>query len=572
MTKIAEAKLHFKREKIVPPSNNDTGVAVYVTELKYAGDKLLDFPTFEAVKDKGGSKARVMAGSNVSWDEEASAMVSKLTGYPQVDMITLPGESVATMLLSVVPLLNVSWNKMDCKLTVHPALTGAESLTGKNVKAILAEEGIRYGLQEDSITEAQAFVDEGCLDFSEFTVAEGLPPGEGIDATLEFHIEIGPIAGEILADGSIDFRERKIMVPVSSGDLIATKHPPQPGEPGKDIYDDEVEPIGGVDIKVKASQDAAFDEQTGEIRATADGILSVVRDKEIRVCSNQIINSDIDYEIGNVDSMSCITIKGNIQPGFKVKAVGDIEIGGSVMSAQVESLANVVIKGGITGQKSRVSAMGDADIHFIERGQLQTGENIVIRKQAYYSRLIAGGNIFFESGSKLVGEYVVAGGSVNVGDIGSENSEAAILCAGIDYARLKEHWSLKKELSEQHDALIKWVQRYGGNKRSKKIRGMEAEIANTKLKLLQLNLIPGTGRYSRGGGEGKVTGSRAEDYNDRGGIAVDRVSITVNGKVFAGTTLMIGNRLVKLDKNLLKRKFKLSADRKRIIATPIVRR
>ncbi len=571
MAKIAETKLYFKREKIVQPSS-EIGLQVSVSELKKSGDKLLDFPDYEAIKENGGIKAPVMAGSNVAWDKETSAMVAKLTGYPQVDMVTLPGEDVQTLLLSVVPLLNVTWNKMSCKLTIHPALGGAESLIGKNIRDILTEEGIIFGIKEDVLLEAQSIIDDGCKDFNEFVVAEGLAPGEGIDARLEFHIEIGPIAGEIMKDGTIDFRERKIMVPVSRNDHIATMHPAQPGEPGRNIYGDEVDPIGGAEIKVKASQDSFFDESTGEIRATENGILSVVRDKEIRVCANQVINGDVDYELGNLDSMSCIAIKGNIQPGFKVKAAGDIEIGGSVMSSYVESLANVVIKGGITGKKSRVSAEGDADIHFIEMGRLDVGENIVIRKQAYYSRLTAGGNIFFESGAKLVGEYLVAGGSVNLGEVGSENSDAAILCAGIDYERLKEHWRLKKELSDQHDALIQWIQRYGGNKRSKKIRGMEAEISNTKLKLLQLNLIPGTGKYSLGGGEDMVIGSTEEDYNERGGIAIDKVSIKVHGKIFAGTTIMIGNRSIKLDKNLLKREFKLSADCKRIIATPLLRR
>lgn len=571
MVRIAETQLYFKREKIVPLSSV-TGAPVDVSELKQCGEKLLDFPDWESVKEKGGIKAPVMAGSNVTWDKDVSGMVAKVTGYPQIDMVKLPGEDVQTLLLSIVPLLNVTWDKMSCRLVIHPALEGAESLRGKNINDILKEEGIVYGLKEEAIAEAQALIDDGCKDFSEFVVAEGIAPGEGIDARLEFHIEIGPIAGEIMEDGSIDFRERKIMVPVSKNQCIATMHPPQPGEPGKNIYDEEVEPIGGADIKVKASQDAALDESTGEIRATEDGILSVVRDREIRVCANQIIEGDVDFELGNLDSLSCITIKGDIQPGFKVKAAGDIEIGGGVMSANVESLANVVIKGGITGKKSQVSAEGDADIHFIEMGRLKAGDNIVIRKQSYYSRLTAGGNILFEDGAKLVGEYVVAGGSVNVGEVGSENSESAILCAGIDYDRLKEHWQLKKELSEQHDALIKWVQMYGGNKRSKKIRGMEAEIANTKLKLLQLNLIPGTGKYSLGGGDDMVAGSSAEDYNEKGGIPIDKVSIKVLGKIFAGTTIMIGNRSLKLDKNLIKRQFKLSSDRKRIIATPIVRR
>lgn len=570
-SKILEPTFYFERKRIIPPAS-ETGAKVFVSELVQAGDKLIDFPDYSKFKEKGYEKTPVHAGSNISFNKDSGDFSAAITGFPRIDMLRLAGESEPTMILSVQPLLDISQDKMSAKFCVHPPLEDANSLVGKNVAELVQELGVVHGLDMDMIARAQAFVDAGCEDFEEFVIAEGLEPGEGTDAWLDFHITIGPIAGEILEDGSIDFRERRIMVGVKNGDHIATKIPPKPGTPGKNILGEEVEPLGGLDFEIKLTQDVKFNPENGHVTATADGVLSVVKGREITVCTNQVIEGDVDYETGNVESTNCISIVGDVQPGFKVKTGGDLEIGGGVMSAQISSMANIVVRGGITGKKATIDALGDVDINFIEQGRLTAGGNIVVRKQSYYSKLVSGGNIFLKDGCKLIGESLVAGGSISVGDVGSENSEPITLAAGIDHLRLEEYYQLKKQLVEQQDEIIQWLQRYGGSKRSKKIRGMEAEVDSTKLKLLQLNLIPGTGKYSRGGGEDTVPGSTREDYSDRGGLAIGQITIDVHGKIFAGSTLMIGNRLLKLDKTLSKRQFKLASNLKRIIAAPIKRR
>lgn len=567
--KILEPTLYFERKRIVPPAS-DSGVKVLVTELVGAGDLLVDFPNYEKFKEKGYVASPTHAGSNTQQGENRLSLVATVAGYPRVDLLKLHGESEPTMIFSVTPLVDVAQDKMSAKFFVSPSVPEAKSLQGKDVLLLLADSGVVHGIDQDVVSEAQKFIDEGCSDFKEFSIANGDPRGDGVDAVLEFHITIGPIAGQILEDGSIDFRERRIMVGVSKDDHIATKYPALPGDPGINVYGDEVEPEGGVDVKVKVVQDAKYDEKSGKITATKDGILSVVKNSEIRVCEKQIIAGDVDYETGNLESMSCLTIKGDVQPGFKVIAGGDLEIGGGVMSAQVSGGANVVIKGGVTGKKSVVKTAGDVDLRFIEQGSLEAGGNIVVRKQSYYSKLVSQANIRFQDDAKIVGESLIAAGSITVSHVGSENSEPALLAAGIDSERLTEHHKLKKELAAQQDAIIQWIQMYGGSKKSKKIRGMEKEVEGTKLKLLQLNLIPGTGKYSCGGGEDTaVEGSNPEDYSEKGSVAIEKISIDVRGNIFAGTTIMIGNRKHVLDKTLSKRRFKLASNLKRIIAAPL---
>ena len=36
-------------------------------------------------------------------------------------------------------------------------------------------------------------------------------------------MDVGPVAGKLMGDGSIDFRERRMFIGVNKGELIATK-------------------------------------------------------------------------------------------------------------------------------------------------------------------------------------------------------------------------------------------------------------------------------------------------------------------------------------------------------------
>lgn len=565
--KYLEPTIHFTRSRIVLPGD-ETETKVQVVQLVEEGQRLLDFPDFEKFKERGFEKSPVHAGSNTRFSEDKSELVAKVTGYPRIDLLKQEDDE-KMMIVSVSPLVEVSYDKMMATLVIQPPAPDAPSLLHRKVDEILAQEGVVFGLDKENVKKCQDFIDNGCCDYATFNIAKGEEPGEGTDAWIDFHVTIGPIAGQILEDGSIDFRERRIMVPVHAGQILATKVAAQQGKPGMNVMGEEVEAKGGNDVKVQIADDVDFQKDTGKIVATKSGILSVVKGSEIRVCASQVIEGDVDFETGNIDSLNCVTIKGDVQPGFKVNTGGDLEICGSVTSSKVSSLSNIVVKGGVTGKKSVVRAAGDVDMKFIERGFLQAGGNVIVRKQVYYSQVVSGEDVRFQGGAVLIGESVVAGGSVSLGEVGTENSEPALIAAAVDYERYLLHQDLKKQLVAKQDEIVKWLQLYPGSSKSKKIRGMEKEVAEIKLQMMQLNLLPGTGKYSRGGAsEGRVAGASNEDYQDKPSVELDKISIDISGTIHAGTELMIGNRKLKIEKTLSRRSFKLATNMRRIIAAP----
>ncbi len=575
---------HTKKKKILDPTyhfaslpikigEDNTADKIEVSELVRAGQLLADFPNFHRFAAKGFVKSVVEPGDYAHLSEDEASIHATVSGYPRIRKMRRADYPDPISILSVEPLFSVSLDKMNVSLAIHPPLENGHSLLKADIEKLLAEEGIVFGINNQALEQVRDFMKKEQNEFRKFVIAHGQPVGESKDSYLRYDMEIGPIAGTILENGSIDFRERRIMVGVSAGQRIATKIPAVQGEPGINVYGEETPAREGQDIKIEILNDARFSRETMQVTATKDGVLSIINNNSIKVLSHKTIPGDIDFETGNVESMNAITILGSVQPGFRVTTGGDIKISGSVMSAFVVCDGNLVVLGGTTGKNSALQVKGDADINFIEQGSLKCGGIAVIRKQSYYSDIYAGSDIRCRETSTIMGGRLIAEGNVSLGSVGSENSTPALIAAGVVADRLEHLQQLKSSVLEQQDAIIQWLQRYRGSSKSKKIRQMEQQLAETKLLLLRVNLIPGTGQYSRVGGPNEAPNDEIEheDYNSEGGIPVQDIKIDVLGTIFIGTLIRIGNRFLKLEKTVSNRRFKLHANGKTILAGPIKR-
>lgn len=565
-----EPTLHFASEWMAI-GEDGMGDKVMVTELVHRHGPLLSFDKVASRERQGMKKQPVMAGDNTRWtSREQNVLQATVPGYPRIERGVLAEEGrVETLVVSVEPLVRVRPDAMQAMLAVHPPLERGCSLASENLDQLLTEAGVVYGLDEEKLTEARRYVRQGLIEFCAIEVAQGQVCGPSRDAFLQFLVEIGPIAGKLLKDGTIDFRERRVMVPVNTGEVLARKIPARPGTAGINVFGQRLEAEMGRDIEVKVSGDVTFDRESNEVRATADGVLSVVRGSVISVSSRQKIKGDIDFGIGNVESRNCLAISGSVQPGFHVKADGDIEIGGTVSQATVTGAANVVIKGGITGQKTRVVADGDVDFLFIEQGRVDCGGNCVVRKQAYYSSIYAGGDIRCRRDGIVVGGELVAAGSMTLGEVGSARARPAFLAAGVEPERLEKYRQLKTTLAGLEQEIIQRMQVVGAG-RSRRVRQMEREAAEIRLQLKRLNMIPGTELYSRIDKKGDEEGQAgAEAGPGSGGIDLQDITIEIQGSILAGSRIQIGNRSMLLEKTVGLRLFKLSDNQKHIMAVPL---
>lgn len=544
---------------------------VPVTELVLARQVLAEFPNFHRLAAKGFSKAPLEPGDYAEVSEDGEAIIATVPGYPNVKTIRRSDVPEPITVVAVEPLFIISPDFMKVTLAIHPPLDDGRSLRQMNLKELLAEQNIIFGVDDEALEQAMACIASEEKEFHRIVIAQGQEVGKSTDAYLRYELEIGPIAGTLLDDGSIDFRDRRIMVGIKSGELIATKIPAAQGSPGVNVFGEETAAPPGRDLKVELAGDVRFSRDTLQVTASKNGVLSIVNNRVIKVCSHQVIFGDVDYQTGNVESMNAVTVRGSIQPGFKVMAAGDLEVSGSVMSGKIDGQGNLVVRGGITGKNSLLQVAGDADINFIEQGTLHCGGIAVIRKQSYYSTIVAGGDVRCQPTCKVMGGSIIAEGNVTLGDVGSENCNPALIAAGVVANRLDRFNELKKHIVAQQEAIVQWIQRYHGSSNSKKVKGMEKELADSKLLLIRLNLIPGTGLYSKAGEQEEGMVGLPEDYDPSGGIEIDKIKIDVFGTIFTGTKIQIGNCAMVVEKTVSSRQFKLHPNKKSILALALKR-
>ena len=70
---------------------------------------------------------------------------------------------------------------------------------------------------------------------------------------------------------------------IKEGEEIATKIPAVPGVPGKNVLGEIIEPKSGKDFRIKTLGDARYDEESLSVKATRDGVLSIVKNNTIKV-------------------------------------------------------------------------------------------------------------------------------------------------------------------------------------------------------------------------------------------------------------------------------------------------
>lgn len=512
-------------------------------------------PSSAAASAAGGKDSPVkeiilLPGQNTELSPKGDSLLATRAGYPQV--VRTQGQQEHTLVVSVTPLIAVTPDQMEVSLTLYPPVPGTPPLGIAEIDEVLAEEGVCYGLNRQILLDSleRSRVEQQVV--SGVLIAMGLRPIAGADAHLRFEVEMGSIPGKILGDGRIDFHERRMFISVCKGQLIAVKVPSSSGSPGINVSGQPIAQKEGRDIKIGAGENVLYDEKSGELRAARGGVLSVVQNT-VKVSSKLTISGDINFTTGNITASDAVDIGGSVQPGFQVNAQGNLLINGGVRSATVISQSNVQVKEGVSGKQSVLRAAGDLDLLFVEQATIHGGGNVILRKNAYYCRIFAGGDILCPEDSRILGGIVVAGGNLRVGQVGSDNAAPALIAAGTDGRQYLRYEALRQEIQEKEEELEHCLHLHGHNSQLPFHLSMTEELEEMHSDLQKLNL---------------ATDKRADSPSELVAKLRSR-TIIVQGLIYAGTQLRIGNVTTELQTPLSAIKFTLSEDLQKIVATPL---
>ena len=407
---------------------NDNGVYLTICPLD-AGE----IPVNEIVIATQLKKLKVIeynVSTIVGAIKEASGQPVKVAETPAVVPIVEPDIRIL-----------VTRDRMEASLqiTLPP---GSRPLSIDELLEVIKKNGVVFGLNYEHVKKAY-----DCPGVR-LVCASGQKPINGENASIKYHIDMDNNGcPSEMEDGSVDFKNLNLFTIVQEGDLLAEKVPATPSIPGIDVLGNEINGKSGKDIPLPVGKNVqVVDGNT--LVAMIPGQLLIANHK-INVVPVMEIKEDIDVSTGNIEFMGDIIVRGSVQPGFSVKADGNVEIFGTISGATVEG-KNVIIKMGIQGMhRGYIKAKESVVAKFIENATVHAGTDIMVSDVVLNSRISAGKKIMVEGRRGLiVGGTVMAGEEIRAKVVGTHMATVTTLEVGVNPMLREEYQHVRTEIKK----------------------------------------------------------------------------------------------------------------------------
>lgn len=328
--------------------------------------------------------------------------------------------------------------------------------TAAQLNELLKSHSIVYGIHYDILDKMALNTREYLL--AKTLIAEGDTPIHGSDGVIQLMVDLEaekrPVERE---DGTVNYKEVTSISNVKKGQVIARKIPHREGIDGKAVTGETLPAQTGKEARFKLGKNVVADAEQTAVFATIDGVVVKTDRDKINIFPIYEVNGDVDYTIGNIDFVGSVVIRGNVLPGFHVKAAGDIRLTGGVEAAELEAGGSIEISAGILGQnKGLVRAGKSITCSFIQDGIVEAGEEVIVSQSIMHSTVRAGKSVVCQ-GTKglIVGGTTQAGETVVARTIGNSMSNATIVEVGVLPELRNELLHLKSHVKSQAESLDK---------------------------------------------------------------------------------------------------------------------
>lgn len=330
---------------------------------------------------------------------------------------------MATLLSDTIP-IKISEDHLQATLIMAKA--DPEHFTEEEINECLKERGIAVNeFVRDRIQELLELKKEGALPREPFRMAEGRLPEPGVAASIEL---AWPESEQDEEDDHTDFYRSQILT-VKAGEAFGTYTPEVPAVHGIDVFGEQIpaEEPNSVEIgeNVTLSEDgtALIASVDGQVRHT-DNIVSIIEVVEIE--------SDIDYETGNIESPTNIVINGTVRDTFSVKSQKNISVRGAIEAASIEVGGDLQVLGGVAAHsQGSILAKGEIHAKFCSEANIKAKGNITIARECMNSQVHTRGYLTVPRG-KVVGGFTYARQGAEIKVLGNEAERKTKIAIGLD--------------------------------------------------------------------------------------------------------------------------------------------
>lgn len=330
--------------------------------------------------------------------------------------------------------------------------------------------------------------------------------------------ELAPV-NETQTNEKLDLRDLGKTISVSIDQPVMKKVPMIEGENGHTVLGNVLLAKSIADQKLVASKGTYVDPHNPNQLLASESGTPIIKSKSVEVI-NALCLSSVSVKTGHVNFDGDVIISGNIESNMKVKASGNITVGGFIESAFVSAKGDIKVNKGIIGHTildgeaytCRVEALGDIAANYAQYSQLRSKQNINIDVHSLNNKIICGGDLCVLNKSQtkgsLSGGIADVGGKVECFNLGVEGDSATKVSAFTMFAVFKKNLSVLKEqyLQAQEETMAVVRQEIALKKRPKAKRtqleldtidekksknNKQVEIVRTKIDVLEKKIDQG---------------------------------------------------------------------------------
>lgn len=369
-----------------------------------------------------------------------------------------------------------SEDKMSANLVLGGNYLNDWTVNLEMVRQALRDQGVVCMLPDSEIQTALNRFNQDHLPLT-LLIARGRPPVPGLDGHLRLLVDPEPDVPAPGAGGSIDFKNFSFFRTVPEGARLAQVMPPSPGEPGMNVFGEEIAPPEARPFSAPPGPNTAvegFDPLY--VVATKPGRLAI-RAGAPEVVEVLDVAGDVSLKTGNIEFPGAVRVSGDVHSRMEIRSIGDVEVAGTVEDSFIRSDGAIVIRGGVNGAgggivKSRLSSV---TIGYLHHQRIESHSHIVVFNEIISSTLLARKTIQMRFGKySVLGGHLLAGEGMDLFNVGSAAGSKTILEVGKDFeveaemaeksARLQRNNEDLEFLREMDDQLAGVIRlRRGGN-------------------------------------------------------------------------------------------------------------
>jgi len=283
--------------------------------------------------------------------------------------------------------LTIAADAANVWLDVTPA-HGGKRIDPDAVFLALGSAGVTFGIDAAAVAAACAANASG-----RFEVAKAVPSVDGEDGGFELLVSDARNRSPQVNDkGLIDFRDLGDIPTVTADQPLMRRRPPTRGKPGCDVRGGVILARDGASVAFAAPLEGAYVDPADPdlLRATHSG-QPVCSENGVSV-ENVLRVRNVNMATGNIGFDGTVVVEGEVLPGMKVNATGDIIVGSVVDGAVLKAGGDIQIGGGAIA-KASIRAEGAVTVRFVESAEVYAGTTLAVEDSALQADLQANNQI-----------------------------------------------------------------------------------------------------------------------------------------------------------------------------------